>query len=450
MNDRTHMSEARSTNINTSVQAGKNERATAAGSEGGDASVDPGEDTPGLRKASKTEATPASSAPLQLVNFATMLPDLHTGMTTGQSVQPPAEALAITGAHAHIDVRIGHDLDAQAHVKSENGVNATARSRAGTLAEDLLADVAQAEQLVDAAAYAGFAGLPAGFIPIKNTHAGTGAGPVTAAGDRAALKIADGSTGVSAGLSAGMTDGVQEGGVGRGRSAALQNTVIQLNTNARQDGLKSQEFSLPEKGFTGELAKLADTSSGATPQNLSTIQTETVLSVATAERGFTPGILSTAESSPDHSLSRLEPRLGSAGWDVALGQKVVWTVSQQQQIAELSLNPPDLGPLQVILSVNNDQASAMFISQSADVRQALEAALPKLKEMMADSGISLGNTTVNSDNSQQNEWLEGSEGRNNSGGHHSDVNGGAPTSTSDGARVNITGISISGLIDTFA
>ena len=71
-------------------------------------------------------------------------------------------------------------------------------------------------------------------------------------------------------------------------------------------------------------------------------------------------------------------------------------VSQQQQVAELSLNPPDLGPLQIVLTVDNDQASAMFVSNNADVRQALEAALPRLKEMMADSGISLGNTTISS------------------------------------------------------
>jgi flagellar hook-length control protein FliK len=96
----------------------------------------------------------------------------------------------------------------------------------------------------------------------------------------------------------------------------------------------------------------------------------------------------------------LEPRLGAAAWDNALGQKVLWMVSQQQQVAELTLNPPDLGPLQVVLTINNDQASATFVSQNADVRQALEAALPRLREMMADTGISLGNTTVSADTSQ--------------------------------------------------
>ena len=104
---------------------------------------------------------------------------------------------------------------------------------------------------------------------------------------------------------------------------------------------------------------------------------------------------------PEHPSLRLEPRVGTGGWDNALGQRVLWMVSQQHQLAELNLNPPDLGPLQVVLSVNNDQASAAFVSQNPEVRQALEAALPRLKEMMAESGINLGNATVSDQGSRQ-------------------------------------------------
>lgn len=104
---------------------------------------------------------------------------------------------------------------------------------------------------------------------------------------------------------------------------------------------------------------------------------------------------------PDHPFFRLEPNVGTGGWDNALGQRVLWMVSQQHQLAELNLNPPDLGPLQVVLSVNNDQASAAFVSQNPEVRQALEAALPRLKEMMAESGINLGNATVSDQGSRQ-------------------------------------------------
>ncbi|SFU72536.1 flagellar hook-length control protein FliK [Nitrosospira multiformis] len=127
------------------------------------------------------------------------------------------------------------------------------------------------------------------------------------------------------------------------------------------------------------------------------------------EPGAVPGI-----ADPGDPSFRLEPRVGTGSWDNALGQRVLWMVSHQHQIAELNLNPPELGPLQVVLSVNSDQASAAFVSQNPEVRQALEAALPRLKEMMAESGINLGNATVSDQGSRQ----QGDFERQNSGRSH--------------------------------
>ena len=86
--------------------------------------------------------------------------------------------------------------------------------------------------------------------------------------------------------------------------------------------------------------------------------------------------------------------VASPGWDRGLGEKVLWMAGQQLQVAELHLNPPELGPLQITLTMNNDQASAQFVSQHASVREAIEAAMPRLREMLAEGGITLGNTNV--------------------------------------------------------
>jgi flagellar hook-length control protein FliK len=91
----------------------------------------------------------------------------------------------------------------------------------------------------------------------------------------------------------------------------------------------------------------------------------------------------------------LAPQVGTTAWNQALGQKVVWMVHGEQQSASLTLNPPDLGPLQVVLSVNNGHADAAFYAHQPEVRQALEAALPTLRDMMGGAGIQLGQATVN-------------------------------------------------------
>jgi flagellar hook-length control protein FliK len=92
---------------------------------------------------------------------------------------------------------------------------------------------------------------------------------------------------------------------------------------------------------------------------------------------------------------RLSARVGTAAWETQVSQKVIYMAAGGDQSAEMTLNPPDLGPLQVVLSVSNDQASVTFTSAQPEVRQALENAMPRLREMMGDSGIALGNATVN-------------------------------------------------------
>jgi hypothetical protein len=105
-----------------------------------------------------------------------------------------------------------------------------------------------------------------------------------------------------------------------------------------------------------------------------------------------------------HSLNAVhaEPpraaRVGESGWDRPIGDRLVWMVSHREQVAELHLSPPELGPLQIVLTLNgNDQASAQFVSPHAPVREALEQALPRLQQMLADNGITLGNASVSAD-----------------------------------------------------
>lgn len=148
---------------------------------------------------------------------------------------------------------------------------------------------------------------------------------------------------------------------------------------------------------------------------------------------------------------RLTPAVGTPAWDQALGQKVVWMVAGEQQSASLTLNPPDLGPLQVVLNVSNSQATATFTAAQPEVRQALEAALPKLRDMLGEAGIQLGQASVNSGspNQQGNTGEPGAHGR--ASGALAGVNG----SDSTGAGATGAGGSVAtsaniGLVDTFA
>lgn len=101
--------------------------------------------------------------------------------------------------------------------------------------------------------------------------------------------------------------------------------------------------------------------------------------------------------------------VGQNGWDTAFSQRVTWVATNTQQIAHLHLNPPNLGPLEVRISLASDQATAAFTSPHAAVREAIEAALPRLREMLADNGLSLGNVNVSSESFQQQQQAQSNQ-----------------------------------------
>jgi flagellar hook-length control protein FliK len=97
----------------------------------------------------------------------------------------------------------------------------------------------------------------------------------------------------------------------------------------------------------------------------------------------------------------LAPAVGSEQWGKALSQQLVSLSQVGKQSVALELNPPGLGPLKVSLSMSDQQMQAVFVSAHQSVRNAIEAALPELRASLANNGISLGNTSVNSGSGQQ-------------------------------------------------
>ena len=134
-----------------------------------------------------------------------------------------------------------------------------------------------------------------------------------------------------------------------------------------------------------------------------------------AATALAPAGAANAQAAQALAGNQLNARVGSQGWDHQLGQKVVWMVNGGEQSATLTLNPPDLGPLQIVLSVSNDQASVAFTAAQPEVRAALEQAMPKLRETMGEAGIMLGDASVSSGSQEQQkafaEMASGGRGR---------------------------------------
>ena len=102
------------------------------------------------------------------------------------------------------------------------------------------------------------------------------------------------------------------------------------------------------------------------------------------------------------SKTQVATPLHSAAWGSEFANKVVWLAKNDQQQAQININPAQLGPIQITLHLNGDQATATFGSANAEVRQAIENSLPQLKEMLSSAGINLGQADVGANLAQQN------------------------------------------------
>lgn len=92
-------------------------------------------------------------------------------------------------------------------------------------------------------------------------------------------------------------------------------------------------------------------------------------------------------------------------WGQALGQRVAFMANHNIQQAQITLNPEKLGRIQVTLQLDKDQQ--MHVSMTAQhgtTRESMESALPRLREMLEQSGINLASMSV----SDQKQFSDGS------------------------------------------
>lgn len=102
----------------------------------------------------------------------------------------------------------------------------------------------------------------------------------------------------------------------------------------------------------------------------------------------------------------VQPNMQNPAWGQVMSSRVVWMAKEGVQEAELRMNPARLGPVEVKLHVQNDQASVTFLAQQSATREALEQALPRLRESFADSGMQLTDAQVGEQEQHQQEQSE--------------------------------------------
>jgi flagellar hook-length control protein FliK len=136
------------------------------------------------------------------------------------------------------------------------------------------------------------------------------------------------------------------------------------------------------------------------------VDMEAVLQAAGADGDSPLQSQSTLQASPRLGVAELPQELkatmplpmhatvGTENFDQELAARMRWMLSGNTQQANLQLNPAELGQLDIQISTEGDETRLVFMVQHGVAREAIEGSLPRLREVLEQSGLQLSSTEV--------------------------------------------------------
>lgn len=222
---------------------------------------------------------------------------------------------------------------------------------------------------------------------------------------------------------------------------AQQNKTIERTPDGLLSALRFSRMMAQERGAANTVPELGVPEGQATPRLSDALSVLGGVSAAAGRdvsAGAGPAVQTAAGQSIPVPFNR-------PGWDQAFSERVIWVARQGLQEAHIQVTPRELGPIEVRVSVQQDQASVAFAAQNSTAREAIENALPRLREMLAESGLNLAQSEV----SQQSPHERGDEREHRilrSAGHATDGREELTASVQEVSRLD----SGRGMVDYFA
>lgn len=251
-----------------------------------------------------------------------------------------------------------------------------------------------------------------------DSHAQTASAPLTQAVDANTLAENAATTGATAHTS-------QPSQPADDKTAAGKTSVSAMN------GLSRHQLHQALTQSAGQTPLQAG-NGAASPSNVATVIVETAASTAKAadtttstgqagtqgsDSGFSllagqAAATQTAPATPTAAttaatVATLPVAVGTAPWQQQLGEQLLRFTQRGDHQIQLHLHPRELGPLQISLHISDNSAQAQFFSAHGQVRDAVQQAIPQLREALAGQGIALGEAQVGQQQQQQQQAFSG-------------------------------------------
>ncbi len=192
---------------------------------------------------------------------------------------------------------------------------------------------------------------------------------------------------------------------------------------------------------------------------LTAMQATSIEGASRDQSGSTPQALAAWSLNPSATTAPRAPTLAMSlpmplqdpAWGQELSQRVTWMVRQEAQAAEIRINPPHLGPIEVRVSMAQDQVNVAFTAQHTVAREALDAAIPRLRDMLQDQGLTLAQADVGQQSFADQQPGTGQQGDDEYAlGGHAGALGGTDISAEDEGVAALTTALSDRLVDFYA
>ena len=159
--------------------------------------------------------------------------------------------------------------------------------------------------------------------------------------------------------------------------------LLNSTTNNKIGTVDTKSFSsvlITETSDSLSMSSATSTSDKSTPQNISSAVNKLVQDTKV-------------------DVPAMTRPLSHPAWNQEMGERIVWMSNQGISSAEIKMNPQNMGPITVRIDMNQDQATISFTAQNSEVRTALEASIPKLREMLGSQNVTLADVNVSQQSS---------------------------------------------------
>ncbi|GAA5213928.1 flagellar hook-length control protein FliK [Corallincola platygyrae] len=161
------------------------------------------------------------------------------------------------------------------------------------------------------------------------------------------------------------------------------------NAVAQQLGSRNGEGPVPQANLTSAFERAELASQGVISQSQTATGTATQTPQVQQARADLQTMLQQAVDIRQQEVAANQLR-----------ERMMLMVNGRMDRAEIRLDPPELGSMMVRVQVQQDQAQVQIVTQNQQAKEMLEQSLPRLREMLQQQGVALGDTQVSHRESQ--------------------------------------------------